>query len=129
MYVIYKEVILLQRNKTEFISVDFPRQKHAILIRESWLLLPRISDRLQVLFFLLKKHFDRNLRQESNASKSKTALSLIFGKHLGSAIFSYFSKKTGPDISRKQSPSETVCMDVKSCFLRKISKTFQNVVC
>ena len=35
-------------------------------------------------------------------------------------IFSYFSQKTGFDISVKLSPLETICMSVKTCSLQKL---------
>ena len=46
---------------------------------------------------------------------------------LGSAdgilkYFSYFSQKTGFDVSCKLSPLETICMGCQICFLRKIRK-------
>ena len=36
--------------------------------------------------------------------------------------FSYFSQKTGFDISCKLSPMETICMKCQNCFLEKIRK-------
>ena len=45
--------------------------------------------------------------------------------------FSYFSQKTGSDISCKLSPLKTVCMKCQNLFSgkKKIRKIFQNLVC
>ena len=42
--------------------------------------------------------------------------------------FSYFSIKTGFDITSKLSPLETICMKCQILFLGKIRKIFQYVV-
>ena len=42
-------------------------------------------------------------------------------------IFSYFSQKTGFDISVKLSPLETICISVKTCSLQKLRQN--NLTC
>ena len=44
-------------------------------------------------------------------------------------VFFLFSQKIGFDISCKLYAKETVCINVKANFLKKIRKIFQNVVC
>ena len=54
--------------------------------------------------------------------QKKKTLSELIQQTTNWWYFSYFSQKTGFDISCKLSPLETICMKCQSCFLSKIRK-------